>query len=447
MSLDENELNNLAFSFVEKIQILEDVEKEQKPQKTKGSVEHLSVIDLTDKLIKSPIIRTLFNPEISDNTISISIESNRYGFKLLDYLEYYKFIHQISLFKDIGDKVSIKYLRKQVLLWMIDVYIKQRADKNLINYLFDEFHNEIRKIKYYYPILNISIEEPFKIGNVEIGFFTKEYFDDYWEYRKKEGDKDSEIFDKTFRKYQGRVFIVVETYAEDEKGQEISYNSATLVADILKLLSPTIYHPQDVCLIDLEKRMPFHSEYLSMDSDKEFDLRMTLSANQSQFHISKEMFASIEKNMIAEFGKTLVNKIDYEITYLVINSIRFVAKSISEPDLHLRISLLIMVIESIFLLDNEDYKMEKKCKRRMTDLLFPNNGKKKQRLFDVLTEMYRIRHKMTHKSIREYIELQLLREFQTNINEVILVLLGNDKKIINKENLIQMLDSRIKNKA
>jgi len=445
--LNENELNNLAFSFVEKIQILEDDEKKPKLRKTKGSVDHLSVIDMTDKLITSPIIRTQFNPEISDTTISISIESNRYGFKLLDYVEYYRFIHQISQFNGLHDKVSTKYLRKQVLLWIIDVYRKQRADKNLINYLLDEFHNEIRKTKYYYPILNISIEEPFKIGNIEIKYFTKEYFDDYWDYRKKEGDTDKDIFNKTFRKYQGRVFIVVETYAEDEKGQDISYNLATLVADILKLLSPTIYHPQDVCLIDLEKRMPFYSEYLSMDSDKEFNLKMSISANHSQFHISKEMFSSIEKNMIEQFGKTLGNKIDFEITYLVIDSIRFIAKSISEPDLHLRISLLIMVIESIFLLDDEDYKMEKKCKRRMTDLLYPNNGKKKQKLFEALTEMYKIRHKMTHKSIREYIELQLLREFQTNIIEVILVLLGNDKKIDNKENLILMLDSRIKNDA
>lgn len=110
-------------------------------------------------------------------------------------------------------------------------------------------------------------------------------------------------------------------------------------------------------------------------------------------------------------------------------------------------SFLIMVLESIFLLEEEDYKMEQKSKRRMCELLFPTNGKKYQALSNVLTDMYLIRHKMTHKSIRLYIELQKLKEFQTSLIESIIRILHNKNTLKNKETLIEYLDRKIKTNA
>ncbi len=444
--MTEDEIKIRAFEYVEKLQIIEEISHTPKKHKLKGSLDHLQFVDLSDK-VTGPIIQTQKIPEISDERLRISIDGITYGFEIKDYPSFYKFIYDLSSFNDLHSKVSIKYLRTQTLLWVIDIYKNNKANQDLLNFLFNKFESEIKKTRYYYPILNLSIEEPFIIGNIRITYFTKEYFDRYWEHNKERLDTDEEGFNSVFRKYQGRVFVETMVNAESEKGQELSYELASFTADIIALLSPTILHPKESCLIDLEKRMPWESEYISMDSDKEFDFSISMSANRGDFHIPKEMIASIENNILALFGKVLINKLAYEVDSLIIDTIKLTAKAIRETDLHLRVSLLIMVIESVFLLEDENYRMEKKCKRRMCELLNPNGGKSHQKLFNTLSNMYEIRHKMTHKVIRIYIEPMLLSHFQTNIVEVILQLLLNNNQIKNKDNLIKILDEKVKTKA
>lgn len=445
--MTEKEINIKVFEFVEKLKVFEQAKNVPEKPKLKGSTEHLSVIDLTDRLIEGPIIRTSFMPELSDYKITISIKSIKYGFDDHIYIDFYRFIYRLSQYNSLHEKVSIRYLKEKTLFWIISVYVNNKAEQNFLSYLLEKLEKEIKPVIYYYPIINLGIEHPFKIGIAEFTFFTKEYFDQFWENKKIEGDISKEHFDAIYRKHQGRVFVSIEVCAEEEKREEISYKLACLATDIIKLLSPTIYHPDDNCLIDLEKRMPFRSEYFSMDLNKEFDFNISISANQGPFFFSAEKYSNIENNMIKLFGKIVNNNSKNPIDNLIIDSIKFFAKSISEIDLHLRISHLIMIIESIFLLDNEDFRMEKKCKRRMTDFLYFNDGKAKQNLTEVLTEMYRIRHKMTHKSIREYIELKILREFQTKLVEVILTLLNKNDTINNKEKLIEHLDREIKTNA
>lgn len=445
--MTETQLNIKAFEFVEKLKIIDKFPKSGNKPKLKGSLAEVEYVDLSDKVAEGPVIQTQMIPEINDERLHISIGNKTYGFGTNEYPSYYKYIYELSLLNDLHSKVSIKYLRTQTLLWIIYVFINNKARQDLLNFLLEKLESEIKRVKYYYPILNLTIEEPFEIGEAKITYFTKEYFDKYWEHSKEKFNSNKKEFDSLFRKYQGRVFIETEVNAESEKGQEISYRLASFTADVMILLSPTVVHPKEKCLIDLDKRIPWESEHISMDANKEFDFSISLSANRGTFDIRKEMISSIENNMLYLFGKVVKKNPEKEIDLLIINTIKLTAKAIRETDLHLRISLMIMIIESVFLLEDEDYRMEKKCKRRMCELLNPNGGKKHQKLFDTLSNMYEIRHKMTHKVIREYIEPNKLSHFQTNLIEVILQLLGNSNLIKTKDNLIKILDKKIKTNA
>jgi len=248
-----------------------------------------------------------------------------------------------------------------------------------------------------------------------------------------------EIFEKTYRKYQGRVFIAVNVTAENKKGEEIAYNKACLLTDIIKLLSPTIGFPDWECSTDLDKRIPFESEFLSIDKDNKYGFSISKSANNNHFDISIQMKKDFEPMLIL-FSQILLFEEKKEIEKIILKSIKFFSKSLSENDLHLRISQLIMIIESIFLLETENYRMEKKCKRRMCDLLYKSDGVKKQKLFDILTNMYEIRHSMTHKSIKKYIEQKKLREFQVNIIETFTRLIDLSPRIDSMKVLIENID-------
>lgn len=446
--MTETEIDNKAFQFVGNLKIIEKEKEESTQKKQKGSIEHLPVTDISEWMVTdTPSFSSYHMPDLSDIKLVISLNEIEYGFDDETYIDFYRFADSISKLPAFHNKVSIDYIKQKCLIWILNVYINKKANESLLNFLLQKLDSDIKTLKFYYPILNLEIEEPFEIGPVEFTYFTSEYFDKFWEIRKEKGDT-KETFDSIFRNYQGQVFVVVKVSAESDMGKEISYEKACLAVDILKLVTPTIFNPNEKCLIDLETRIPFKSEYLTKEIDKEYELGLNVSLNRNPFYISKEMFSSIKNNTINYLGKALnFQGSENHHNKLIIEPIKLISKSISESDLHLRISQLIMVIESIFLLEKEDFKMEKKCKRRMCEFIYPTNGKDKQNLFNILSEMYQIRHKMTHKSIREYIELRKLKEFQIHVVEVIIRLLQYSQQITSQEILINSLDSKIKTNA
>lgn len=442
--MTDTNLYNKAFDFVELIIILSTEENKNHERKSISSIDEVQVVDLSGNLIKDkPIIQKKILPDISDYGISISIDGLNYGFKDSDYIDYYKYIHSLLSYNSLYTKVSVEYLREKVLLWLIEVFKSQRANQNLSNFLNERLEEDLKAKKFYYPILNLTIEQTFYIGDIEITYMTKKYLDEYWQDIKDSGNMTKAEFDLLLRKYQGRVFIVVETFAESKKGEQISFEKACLAADMIKLLSPTVYYPDEICYIDLEKRIPFQSVYLTQNKGEKFGFEIVMSANNSPFHLSEKLLLQFEKSI--DLLGTLFAVEKNNLDELLISSIKLIAKAIKESDLHLRVSLLIMVLESIFLLDKEDFKMEIKSKRRMCELMFPKDGKRYQALLLLLTEMYLIRHKMAHKSIRLYIESQKLREFQIILIDSIIKILHSKNKLKDKVSLIEFLDRKIIN--
>ncbi|QXP71038.1 hypothetical protein H0I29_02785 [Polaribacter sp. R2A056_3_33] len=442
--MKEQELNLESYKFVEKITVIEknEPEKFNSINTLKGSLANLQVTNLSEFISDSPVIRKTFMADKLESKIEILIDNYWYGFGENNiYIEYYKFVNKLQSFSSFEKKLSIDYLNEKILLWIVKVHINKKSEFDLIQHLYNLIHKDVKETTFYFPILNLQIEQPFKVGNVLITYFEKEYFDDL--IKKIHGENPTEekreTFNKIYRKYQGKVFVAVTVKAENKKGKEIAYKRACLTADIIKLLSPTISFPDWECSTDLDKRMPFESEHLSIDKDLEYGFNISKSANNKHFDISIQMWKSFEP-MINLFSKILSFQEKKEIEKTILNSIIFFSKSLSENDLHLRISQLIMIIESIFLLETENYKMEKKCKRRMSDLLYKNEGSKKQKLFDVLTNMYEIRHSMTHKSIKKYIEQNKLREFQINIIETFTRLITLSPRIDTMKILIEELD-------
>lgn len=444
MRNNEANINKEAFSFIDSI--IEIHEKHKAPKLDKGSIAEIGVVDWSDKLIKdAPFFERKYIQSMSDFGITISINGKKYGFPDSVYVKFYQFLHNLIDSYSLQTKVSKEYLKEKTLIWLVNIFRNKKASQDFTSYLTTCLDKDLCHRKFYYPVLNLHIEQPIDFGKIQVTYMTKQYLDNFWNQTKDKGKMTSEEFDSVFRKYQGRVLITVETHAEDNKGAEISYEKACLTIDFIKLFSPTMYFPDDPCLIDLEKRIPFTSEYFSRNIESEFEFKIIKSANNKPFPLSAAPFIE-SKETISNF-KSLFYDTKSELDELIINSIKFLAKAIGENDLHLRITFLIMIIESIFLLDSEDFKMEQKCKRRMCELLFPKNGKKYQEFSETLSNMYSVRHKMTHKSQREFIYMNKLRDVQINLLNTITMLISNKEKIRNKNRLITYLDKKIKTNA
>ena len=208
----------------------------------------------------------------------------------------------LKQFKNI---VSQDYLREKGFLWLINVHVNNRADKDFLNYLDDELIKDVKETTYYFPLINMYIDEEFNIGKSTITYFDQEYFDNIWKKLTDENTSQTkEDFDKVYRKYQGRVFLSLKVRAERKKGEELAYKRASFFADILKLLSPTVGFPNEECAVDIDKRMPYESEFLSSDNTNKYGFSITLSAKQKPLQPPKEIIDTFQP-LLNTFGNLI----------------------------------------------------------------------------------------------------------------------------------------------
>lgn len=439
--MNETDLQLSAFSFVNKIVELNFNDENNNTYKDwSGSSSHLSSVDLSSKVTNSPVIIQQFMTDLSDYKIYIGIGDKKYGLLEVDYKPFYEFVYKVSEWKNLQQKVSIEYLKTKILLWVVNIYIQKKCNIEFLNYLEELLSKDVNRYKFYFPILNIDIEKDFNIGDAKITFFSKEYFDELYSTMSESGEIKKKHFNKAYRKYQGQVFIAINVNAEKRKAEEIAYEQGCYVADILKLCGPSVQFPNFECYLELESRIPFSYDFISFKNENKYDFSITTKMNRSQSLPFNNEFIKDYEIVFNTFGKLIDKTKLSEIELLVRNSIIFLSKSLSEKDLHLRVSQLIMIIESLFLNDDEKYKMENKCKKRFSFFLFHPNLKETNEFIDVLSEMYQVRHKMTHKSIRIFIDVGKLRLFQIYIITALDKIINNSSEYQNKQQLISSLE-------
>lgn len=438
--MNEDNLKLQLFSFVEKLITIENESNKAEFDNWKGSSSHLGVIDLSDKFVETPIVVTQRFSDLSDLKIYIMINNLKYGFKESDYKPFYKLVYEISQWNNIQSKVSIEYLKENILKWIVDIYITNISKIDIFTYLENILFKDVKKYTYYFPVLNIDIEQNFYIGKSRIIFFSKEYFDEFYKKKSIDDDCSEKDFNEMYRKYQGQVFVESCVYAENKKAESIAYDNSCFIVDILKCCSPTVQFPTEKCYLELESRMPFSYDFLRFENNDIYDFSINTKINRSQLPFYSKLITAL-KPFFDEFAKLLDPKFNTDLQKLVKNSIIFYSKCMSEIDLHLRVSQFIMIIESILLLDDEKYKMEHKCKKRFLEYSFAHRNSEKLNFKEILDDMYQVRHKMTHKSIRIFIDYSELAVFQGEIINLFYLLLTDENGFENKESLINALDT------
>lgn len=419
-------------------------ESNSSKEKMIGSIAELDIVDLSDKFISSsPVIASQLMAENLDEKIEIMINQKWYGFaENATYIEFYKFINKLRLQNNIDQIFSLEYLKTKVLVWLIRNKINQNKNLDLDSEIHRLIKKDVKIRLFHYPVTNLDIESELDVGPHKINFFKREYFDKYSKklYGDNPSNEQKDLFEKNIRKYQGRVFVTIKVKAEPKIAEKIAYKEACTVIDIFKLCTPTLYFPPEQCNIDLEGRTLQSSDHLISEPN---ELGFTISTSRKGRHLNftNEMLAGFTP-IIKVFSGVFIDYGNNQMRRMVRNSISLLSKSLNDEDLHRRIALLISICESIFLFDSENYKMEKKCKRRMAYFVQSDNKIEKQKIYNLLSSFYEIRHKIQHKSKRLYIDLMQMRDFQVIIVEVLRLMIYESQKFTLKEDWLKQLDEK-----
>jgi len=355
------------------------------------------------------------------------------------------FIQNLHSTEQLNQKVSSKFIEAESFNWIIGVYKKQQADGNLCDYLITKADAEVKPHTFYFPVLNLEIEQPFKIGNAEFTYFTKEYFDNLYETLKAKDDTYTEDnFRQIFRKdFQGQVLAKVTVTAEKDKAEEIAKQDSEIAVDVLKLYSESAIVPERKTMFDLNYKLGYQvqSNFLTQKPNESESLAISIQFNNQPLNITQKLYESAYQSGLKVFSDYISLRKKDELHEIIIQSIHLFGSAISNWDLHLRCVNLITILESIFLKADESNDMERRTKARLAKAL-TNKHQEKERLKTIFSNIYQVRHKMIHKAKRIEINSMELSAAQMNMVNLFLRLIELNTKFgfKDKTTLIEKLN-------
>ena len=432
-------LNQYVTKFLLQLKVIPETNE---PSNRKGSSEHIPFVDWSDKLTPDPITSKEMNHDHSTAKIYKTIDGKQFGFDDHVYPHFIKFTSYLSSLPGFSNQASDEFILEETFNWVIDSFRANRIQLQLIPYLQNRIEEETEIRTYHFPVLNLHIEEPFQIGNARFQYFTKQYFDEYWNQLKKTKEK-KEDFDKLFSKYCGKVFISCTAKAESSKSEELAFAEACLAMDVFRLHSSAVVIPTKVLKVDLEKRINinYSSDHLTETANEERVISLSMSANNEPYHFNKKMHDLVAANGLIPFSDFIKTRKRDDLYKLILHSISFYSFSLSIPDFHLRISQLIMIIEGLLLEEGWVNKMQEKTKNRLCKLMFSQNSKEFVMLNSVMISMYQVRHAITHKGNRLPIDKIKFRDLQIILVELLKKLIALNQKIKSKDELIVYIES------
>jgi len=411
-----------------------------------GSTKEKGFVDWSDKLVGAMVERTT---DHAGNTVEIYLidENGSYGFDKEQYVSFNKLIQHLHSLEQLNQKVSSKFIEAESFNWIIEVYRKQQGGSNLYDYLITKADAEVKPHTFFFPVLNLVIEKPFKIGNAEFTYFTKEYFDNLYKSLKEKDDTyTEENFQKTFRKdFQGQVLAKVTVTAERDKAEEIAKQDSEIAVDVLKLYSESAVVPERKTMFDLNYKLGYQvqSNFLTQMPNESASLAISIQFNNHPLNITQRLYQSAYQSGLKIFSDYISLRKKDELYEIIIQSIHLFGSAISNWDLHLRCVNLITILESIFLNADESNDMERKTKARLAKAL-TNQHQEKERIKTIFSNIYQVRHKMIHKARRIEVNTKELSEAQMNMVTLFLRLIELNTKFEfkDKETLIQKLNEK-----
>ena len=436
------------------IQILDGIEKINLPSNNKtakegnmGSIDQKIPIDLGDCIVDSEL--TLSQPDAYGNIIHKQKCFGKICYKLNEhyYKKFLKLIETLHSDKLIQRTISYEFIEQEGFNWLMDSAKSKQITQNFIDFITEKLNDSIEERVFFIPILYLDIDAPFKIGNVDIGYFTKDYFDSV---EKTARLNKNEEFDENFKyfrdKHLGLVFASCRVKAEQNRAEEIAIQKCSVALDILKTCSTTTILPSRPLSFDLDRRVNQNAqnEIISARSENVFDkLRTTSSRNPNHYRIDKNEWKRLIQMNLLFFGKFLEENAnsDNELSKLIFQSFERYSLALSNKDLHQRIVQLFTILESLLLINNHSNINENVCKY-CSKIVFKDKEKRKVAI-SLLKATYQIRSAFIHHAKRKKISLTELGKLQTIVVDLLSKLIILSKKHTTKESILNEIDDAI----
>jgi hypothetical protein len=435
-----NHLNQEVYSLIKLIKKCTPELESKRKSEYLGSIKEKPFSDWTDKFVSGPVIEKEITITGEITSIKKRFDNKCYEIDRNTCQKITKMAESIYKQKNIQSKVGKDFIEERIIHWIMKTFENKKADNEFSNFLIDEIENLIENLKIRFKIINLEIEYPFYIGNIELHYLTKDFFsklnDNKLEKDKLNGDK-----------YIGQVFASCIIKAEAEKAQTIAYKNCGLAIDILKIFSLTLHFPNYKLIFDIDKRISFNPEFheiILQNLNIENDFRLSFLSSrdgQTPYIIDKAKLTRMEQLGLNEFSNFIKQDLGTKLYGLIIDSIEHFANALSTRDLHKRISELFSILESLLLKDNKS-PIQDSISIYLSKLV-SNNIEERKKIIDIVKELYNVRSKMIHHFIKDDFKEESLQILQVYVLILLKKMIKLASKHETKESIINEIDAEI----
>jgi hypothetical protein len=331
---------------------------------------------------------------------------------------YSEFKTRISDFQDLppfDSKASFSFIEEHSFQWLIDVYKAKRAERSLSTYLLDRLDAEYRSYTFFIPIVPLTIQAPFSIGNTEVSFLTESFIAAETEKFETAGNPKEQL-DIFLSQFTNKVLATVSAKGTFEKAKQIAFRKATSSMDVLKcfLHEYSIYNQFKIPDLNFRQSISEMTPVLhSTDSDS-FSLEALFFRTQHAaiIDIGQDQIAKFNQEKLDKFCHFLTHPKDTEFHQAVSEAIHSFARYVSTTNWHEKVAKLITFFESILI--NAQTKAgggENILKKQLMPKMFGSSPDCKLGI-ELSGTFYRIRDAYVHHGIERGIDARKLYQFQ-----------------------------------
>lgn len=440
MKLNEHKIDHLdkeAFALIELLTVTEIKPSPRTSKKEIGSLsEQMPIITFSNvtEMVKR-----------QGNKISQFSEGSEIGFNEENGKRFQKFVSTIANDNEIINTISRDFIQSKSWKWLFNTKRNAKAETNFSNYIQSEMEDAIQTLKFHFPIVYLNIEQPFKIGDVDFGYFTSEYFDKYIEaYTNFQPDKKNPYL-RMKETYKGTVYAATSVRGEKKKAQEIALDICSLSTDILKICSNTLDYPQAPIDFDIDRRSNYNpqSEVIIELPDFMKGLTTNLSRPAAPYTLDKVQYEYICKRKLEAFHNFIVGltPVRSEMEKLIIQGIKRFAKALSNANYFQRVAELFTVLESLLLLHEDSTIIDTVC--RYSSKLVTKDKETRKTVVKVLKDMYKVRSSWVHHAKGRPFQMNDLANLQKIVHALLHSLILKSHVHKTKETLLSEIDDAI----
>ena len=379
------------------------------------------------------------------DTIRQSFGNKLICFDEINGKRFQKFISAIHNEPEIKKLISRDFIDSKAWKWLFKTKSECKAENSFCSYMLSEMESSIVTSKFHFPIVYLTLQVPFKIGKVEFGYFTSEYFDGYIQgFSEHQPDKENPYVGMR-KSYKGLVYAAATVSAEKKKTEEMALEICSLSLDMLKICSNTLDYPFVKMDFDIDRRSNYNpqSEVIveSVDQIKGLTTNLRRPAHpylldDFQFEYIKKRKLDVLHNFILKLGND-----ESELEKLIIKGIERFAKALSNANYYQRIAELFTILESLLLLSEDSPIIDTVC--RYASKLITGDKEIRKRIIQLLKDMYKVRSGWVHHAKEKEFQTSDLTSLQKIVHDLLIALINKAKTHKVKQTLLEEIDDAI----